>query len=58
LGEGVRPDLIVTIASGSDGGGGFFFNSTARARQRLADAMVTGLGKLKLEPRGTKHDEV
>jgi hypothetical protein len=32
-GEGVRPDLIVTVGSGSDGGGGFFFDSIARARQ-------------------------
>jgi hypothetical protein len=48
----------VTIGSGSDDGGSFFFDSTTRVRQRWADAMVAGLGKLKLEPRGTKHNEV
>jgi hypothetical protein len=58
LGEGVRPDLIVTVGSRSDDGDDFFFDSTARARQRPVDAMVAGLGELKLEPRGTKRDEV
>jgi hypothetical protein len=48
----------VTVGLGSDGGTGFLFDSTMRARQRRADAMVAGLGKLKLKPRGTKHDEV
>jgi NAD(P)H-hydrate repair Nnr-like enzyme with NAD(P)H-hydrate epimerase domain len=48
----------MTVGSGSDGGDGFFFNSTAWARQRRADAMVVGLGEIKLKPRGTKHDEV
>jgi hypothetical protein len=48
----------MTVGSRSDDGGDFFFDSTARARQRRADAMVTGLGELKLEPRGTKRDEV
>jgi hypothetical protein len=33
------------------GGGGFFFNSTTRARPTWADAMVAGLGKPKLELR-------
>jgi hypothetical protein len=53
----VCPVLIVTVGSRS-GGGGFFFDSTAQARQRWADAMVADLGERKLEPRGTKHDEV
>jgi hypothetical protein len=48
----------VTVGSRSDGGGIFFFNSTAQAKQKWADAMVVGLGELKLEPRGTKRDEV
>jgi hypothetical protein len=48
----------MVVGSGSDYGGSFFFNSTTWARQRRADAMEAGLGKLKLEPQGTKHDEV
>jgi hypothetical protein len=55
-GEGVCPNLIVTVGSGSDGGGGFF-NSTAWARQRQADAMVAGLGELKLELLCMKRDD-
>jgi hypothetical protein len=39
----------VIVGSGSDDDGDFFFNSTARVRQRWVDAMVTGLGELKLE---------
>jgi hypothetical protein len=46
------------VGSGSDGGDNFFFNSTRWVRQRRADAMVASLGELKLEPRGTKRDEV
>jgi hypothetical protein len=41
-----------------DGDNGFFFDSTAWVRQRRVDAMVAGLDELKLEPRGTKRDEV
>jgi hypothetical protein len=48
----------MTVGSGSDDGGGFFFDSTAWARQRWVDTMVVGLGELKLKPQGTKHDEV
>jgi hypothetical protein len=58
LGEGVHPDVIMTVGSGSDDGGGFFFDSIAWARQRWVDTMVVGLGELKLKPQGTKHDEV
>jgi hypothetical protein len=48
----------VTVDSRSDGGGGFFLDWTARVRQRPADTMVADLGMLKLEPQGTKRDEV
>jgi hypothetical protein len=48
----------VTVGSGSDDGDDFFFDSMARARQRRAEAMVASLGKLNLEPWGTKRDEV
>jgi hypothetical protein len=46
------------VVSGSDGGGGIFFNSIAWARQRRVDTIVTSLGELKREPPGTKRDEV
>jgi hypothetical protein len=48
----------VIVGSRSDGGGDFFFDSIARARPRWVDAMVTVLGKPKLELRCTKHGEV
>jgi hypothetical protein len=48
----------VIVGLGSDGSDGFFFDSTARARQRRVEAMVAGLGELNLEPRGTNRDEV
>jgi hypothetical protein len=57
-GKGVHPDLIMTVESRSDGGGGFFFDSTARVRTRWVDAMVTGLGEPKLELRCMKGDEI
>jgi hypothetical protein len=48
----------MTVDSGSDDDSGFFFDSTVQARSRWADAMVTGLGVLKLELRCMKRDEV
>jgi hypothetical protein len=58
LGEGVCPNLIVIVGSRLEGSGDFFFDSTVRARYRWVDAMVAGLGELKLEPRGTIRDVV
>jgi hypothetical protein len=58
-GSCIRCVLGFGIKTGYDnGGGGFFFNSTAWVRQRRADAMVAGLGEPKFELRCMKRDEV